>query len=261
MSYRGAVLDLDGTVYRGGELLPGAAETVDALRDAGLSLLFFSNNPTKTRAAYVERLGELGIAVEEREVLSAGTVTTDYLRAHHADDAIFVIGAPGLREQFRAADLRLVGDTAAAEVLVASWTREFDYDDMTDGLRALEDGETAFVGTDPDRIVPATGGRMVPGSGAIIGAIEAVADRAPDRIMGKPSPEAVDAATEALGVPPEECILVGDRLDTDLALGERAGMTTVLALTGVASRADVVDSEVEPDYVVDSIADVPALLA
>ncbi|AQL41344.1 HAD family hydrolase [Halorientalis sp. IM1011] len=260
MTYRGVVLDLDGTVYRGGELLPGAAETVDAIRELGLSLCCFSNNPTKTRAAYVDRLAGLEIEIDESEVLSAGTVTTDYLVDEHAGDDCFLIGSPGLREQLVDAGVSLTDEPTTADVVVASWDREFDYDDMTDGLRALEDPSTAFVGSDPDRTVPASGGRSVPGSGAIIGAVAAVADRDPDRVLGKPSPESIAAVEDAIGVAPGECLLVGDRLDTDIAMGERAGMTTALVLTGAADRDDVAESDVRPDHVLDGIGDVPDLL-
>ncbi|MFB6084761.1 MAG: HAD-IIA family hydrolase [Halorientalis sp.] len=260
MTYRGVVLDLDGTVYRGNELLPGAAETVDAIRTRDISLCCCSNNPTKTRAEYVDRLAGMGVEIDESEVLSAGTVTTDYLADEHVGENCFLIGSPGLREQLVAAGVTLTDDPSAADVLVASWDRGFDYDDMTDGLRALEDPTTTFVGSDPDRTVPASGGRSVPGSGAIIGAVAAVADRDPDRVMGKPSPEAIDAVGEVLGVSPGECLLVGDRLNTDIAMGERAGMTTALVLTGAADRDDVADADVTPDHVLDSIGDVPELL-
>jgi 4-nitrophenyl phosphatase len=260
MTYRGVVLDLDGTVYRGNELLPGAAETVQAIRDRDISLCCCSNNPTKTRAEYVDRLAGMGVEIDEREVLSAGTVTRDYLVDEHAGDDCFLIGSPGLRDQLVDAGLPLTDDPADADVVVASWDREFGYDDMTDGLRALADPTTAFVGSDPDRTVPASGGRSVPGSGAIIGAVAAVADRDPDRVMGKPSPEAIDAVGDALGVSPGECLLVGDRLDTDIAMGERAGMTTALVLTGAADRDDVADADVTPDHVLDDIGAVPALL-
>lgn len=260
MSYRGVVLDLDGTVYRGTDPLPGAVAAIDSFRAADRSLLFFSNNPTETRQDYVERLDAMGIAVDIEEVLSAGTVTTDYLAAEHADDDLFLIGSPALREQFEDVGLTLVADAEAADVLVASWDGEFDYGSLTAGLRALQDDSTVFIGSDPDRVVPSGGDSLIPGSGAIIGAIEATADRAVDRVMGKPSPEAVHAATEALELPPAECILVGDRLDTDIALGERAGMTTVLVLTGITDRAAVEESDFTPDHVVESLADVPELL-
>ncbi|PSP28112.1 HAD family hydrolase [Halobacteriales archaeon QH_2_65_14] len=225
---RGAIVDLDGTVYRGGSLLPGAAEGVERLRNAGLDVLFFSNNPIEDGTAYAASLTELGIPVSPAEACSAGVVTAAYLREHRAD------------------------------VLVASWTPEFDYDDMQAALDAVDEG-TAFLGTDPDRTFPTEDG-FVPGSGAITGAVAAVVGRDPDAVLGKPSDAALEFALDRLGAPPEECLVVGDRLDTDLAMGDRAGMTTVLVLTGVADREDLADSDVRPDYVIDRLGDVGSVL-
>ena len=259
MDYEGAVLDLDGTVYRGNQLLPGAAAAVERLRAAGVSVLFFSNNPTRSRAAYAERLTALGLEVAPGEVLSAGTVTTRYLADEHADDAVFLVGAPGLRRQFEAADLGLVADATEADVLVVSYDSEFGYDDMLAGYRAMAAGAT-FYGTDPDLLVPAADG-MIPGSGAVINAVGGVLDREPAKVLGKPSAEARRAALGELDARPEHCVVVGDRLNTDIALGERAGMTTVLVRTGVTTDADLETSDVSPDHVVDSLADLASVLA
>lgn len=258
MQYEGAVLDLDGTIYRGDEPVPGAATAVERLREAGLGVLFFSNNPTKSGDAYVERLASFGIDARPSEVLSSGTVTTRYLLENHDDDAVFVVGSDGLRRQFEAADVDLVADATAADVLVVSWDRDFDYDDMLAGYRALEAGAT-FYGTDPDLLVPSANG-LVPGSGAIVNAVGGAADAEPEAVFGKPSATARRAAFDALDAPPERCLVVGDRLDTDVALGERAGATSVLVRSGVATDADVAVSPVEPDYVLDSLADVESLL-
>jgi 4-nitrophenyl phosphatase len=258
MEYAGAVLDLDGTVYRGEELLSGVAETIETFRAAGIRPLFFSNNPTKSRTAYVERLRGLGIEAGRDEVLSAGTVTTRFLAAEHGDDSAFLIGDDGLEAQFDDAGIDLTADATDADVLVVSWARDFSYGDMLAGYRALDAGAT-FYGTDPDLVIPTADG-MVPGSGAIINAVGGTMGRAPEKVLGKPSDEARRAALDALGVAPERCFVVGDRLNTDIELGERAGMTTVLVRTGVTTDADVAESDVSPDYVVDSLADVPGVL-
>jgi len=254
MEYEGAVLDLDGTVYRGDAALPGAAEAIGRLRAAGVRPLFFSNNPTKSRAEYAERLGGMGIEAAPGEILSAGTVTTRYLAAEHADDPVFLIGDEGLERQLEAAGIDLVDDATEAAALVVSWSRTFGYGDMLAGYRALEAGAT-FYGTDPDRLIPAAEG-MVPGSGAIINAVGGTADRTPELVFGKPSAEAQRAALEALSVPAERCVVVGDRPDTDIELGRRAGMTTVLVRTGVFDGGDAA----EADYVVDSLSAVPDAL-
>lgn len=255
MSLEGAVVDLDGTVYRGDELLPGAAEGVAALRRAGLSLCFFSNNPTRNGEDYVARLQELGVDARTGEACSAGVATTEYLRDHHADDTVMLVGSAALADQLRAGNLTLTDDPERTDVLVGSWDPEFGYDDMDRALQAVDD-QTPFLGTDPDRVFPGPGDRFVPGSGAILGALSRTIGREPDAILGKPSETALGLALERLGVPAENCLVVGDRLDTDLVMGDRAGMTTVLVLSGVATRADIATAEVDPDYVIENLGEI-----
>lgn len=259
MDYRGAIVDLDGTVYRGESMVPDAPRGIEALRGAGLDLCFFSNNPTKSPAEFADRLAEMGLSITPEEVQSAAAVTATYLARKHRDDHLFVVGSSGLCAQLRKAGLALTDDPTACDVLVASYDRGFDYDDLTAGLRALETG-AAFVGTDPDVTIPTADGRSVPGSGAIIGAIAGVAEREPDLIVGKPSGEAVAAAFSGLEVGPEECLIVGDRLDTDIAMGDRHGMTTALVLTGVTDRETLAGSAIEPDFVIESLGAVGSVL-
>ena len=258
MSYAGAIVDLDGTVYRGGDLVPGARTGVERLRSTGADLLFFSNNPTRNGAEYAALLEDLGIPVAPEEALSAGVVTTDYLEREHADDEVLLVGDPGLREQLSAADVTLTEEPRNADVLLASWTRDFDYDDMRRAL-AVDDDAT-FLGTDPDRTWPAGDGEHAPGSGAIVGAIASVLDRDPDAFLGKPSPQALAAARSRLGVPPEDTLVVGDRLATDLAMGERAGMTTVLVLSGSTDMGEVAESAVDPDHVIEDLGAIERVL-
>jgi 4-nitrophenyl phosphatase len=257
-AFEGAVLDMDGTIYRGENTLPGAADAISGLRNAGIQPLFFSNNPTKSREAYADRLGNLGIDADSEEVLSAGTLTTRFLATEHPDETVFLIGSDGLEAQFEGAGLDLVDDATKADVLVASWTREFGYGDLLAGYRAIEAGAT-FYGTDPDRLVPAAEG-MVPGSGAIINAVAGTAEREPKKVLGKPSAEARKAALDTLSVSSDRCFIVGDRLNTDIELGARAGMTTILVRTGVTTDADLESSDIQPDHVIDSLADIDRVL-
>lgn len=258
-AYRGVVVDVDGTVVRGDSPIPGASDGVEALRDAGVELLFFSNNPTKRRAAYVDRLAPHGITVSDDRTLTAASVTGDFLAAHHADDALFVIGEPALLEGLSERGLRIGASPDTADVVVASMDRSFDYDTLTEAMWALEDETTRFIGTDPDMTIP-TEERAEPGTGAILHAITGVTGREPDRILGKPSSTAADAALNRLGLPPEDVLVVGDRLDTDIALGEDAGMTTAVVLTGITDRTDIDASPITPDYVLDSLGEVEQLL-
>ena len=236
MDVRGAVVDLDGTVYRGETLVEGALDGVAALRDHGVDPLFVTNNPTRSPEEYARRLGEMGLDVAPGRVLSAGSVTAEYLADNHPDDETFVVGSDGLREQLRAVGVALTGHPEDAEVLVTSHTYGFDYEALTEGYWALQSAST-FVGTDPDRTYPSADGRDRPGSGAITNAVGGVADRDPDHEFGKPSSETLTAICERLDCAPDYCLVVGDRLDTDVALGERGGMRTGLVLSGSTSRA------------------------
>ena len=249
---RGVVLDVDGTVVRGSDPIPGAPEAVAGLREAGLSVCFCSNNPTKGPPAYVDRLGAAGIEAAEAEVVTAADSTVAYLQEHHADDALYVLGEDGLIDQLDAGGLRVATDRADATAGVVSVDRSFDYDDLAEALWTLGDG-TPYVGTDPDRVIP-TAEAFVPGSGAVLNAVRGVLDHDPEAVLGKPSRTARDLVLDSLGVPADECLVVGDRLDTDIALGAEAGMTTALVCTGVADRADVAASPSDPDYVLDDLS-------
>lgn len=253
------VLDVDGTVLRGGDPIPGAPAAVRALREAGLATLFVTNNPTRTAASYADRLVAAGIEATADEVLTAGEVTADYLADRHGDATLLVVGEDGLRAQLRERGLRLTTDPDAADVVVASIDREFHYDDLRDAFWALSGGDVPLVGTDPDRVVPAAE-RDVPGSGAIVNAVADVAEQAPEAVLGKPHPFTRDLVFGRLGCDPADVLVVGDRLDTDIALGVGAGATTVLVETGVATREDVAGSDVTPDHVLADLAGVLDLL-
>jgi 4-nitrophenyl phosphatase len=254
----GAIIDLDGTVYRGGTLLPGVDRTVERLRERGIETLFVSNNPTKPPGGYAADLAALGIDADPESILTAGVVTREYLEATHADDRIFLIGEDSLREQL--AGLRLVDDPTTAGVVVASIDREFTYDRLHEVSRAFRGRDPAFVGTDPDRLIPVSEDELAPGSGAIVGAIAATVGRDPDPMLGKPSVETAGAVSDRLDADPADCVVVGDRLDTDIALGERLGARTVLVRTGAHDEDDIASHDATPDQVIDALGDLPAVL-
>lgn len=257
LAFESIVLDVDGTLVRGDDPIPGAPAAVDRLRAVGLDLLLFSNNPTREPAAYVEWLGGMGFDIGADEVVTSGVVTAEYLADTHPDAAVYVVGEPGLRQLLAARDCRLTDDPDAAEVVVGSVDREFTYDRLRDGLWALDGA--AFVSTDPDRTIPAAD-RPVPGSGAIVAALGGAADRDPEAVLGKPSERAAAAALERVEADADATLMVGDRLDTDLAMGQRAGMATALVLSGVATREEAAAADVPPDHVVESVADLSDLL-
>jgi 4-nitrophenyl phosphatase len=256
---RGAIVDVDGTVLRGDAICPGAREGLAALREAGVETLFCSNNPSKRPPAYVERFADQDVAVDADRVLTSATVTAAYLAREHPDAAHFVVGSAALRETLRDRGLDLADDPDAVNVVVGSWDDGFDYGDLQRSLWALTEAD-AFYGTDPDRVVP-TEDRPMPGSGAIVRSMAGVADRDPDAVLGKPHAFTRRLALDRLGTDPAETLVVGDRLDTDVALAAD-GMTSALVLTGIADRGDVraAPADGRPDHVLDTLADVADLV-
>ena len=255
VEFEGVVFDVDGTLVRGETAIPGAAETVGALRDAGVRVAFVTNNPTRTPESYVGKLRSAGIDATADEVVTSGTSTVSFLEAEHPGDAAFVVGEQGLASQLANADLDVVDDPTAADGVVASIDREFTYDRLTRALRAFDAGVEWFVGSDPDRTIPTDEG-LVPGSGAIVESVAAVAERRPDAVLGKPHPFTQRLVFDRLGCDPSDALVVGDRLDTDVAFGADAGATTALVETGIATRADVDGSDVTPDHVLADVTGV-----
>lgn len=272
MEYRGALLDVDGTVVRGEQRLPGTDEGLAALADRGIARLFVSNNPTRRPADYAAKLRNAGVDATPEEVLTAATTTVEYLRRNHAEGRVYLVGEQGLHDQLIdagftvdvAGESEMSGDGSAPlsadpDVAVVSIDRGFDYGTLSAALQVVRQREVPIVGTDPDAVIPAAEGD-VPGSGAFIAAVADVAEREPAAVLGKPHALTRELALERLGVPAERCLVVGDRLDTDIALGAASGMTTVLVRSGVTDDARLARSSVTPDFVVDSLAALPAVL-
>lgn len=266
MEFRGAILDVDGTVVRGEEQLPGVEEGLAALDSRSIPRLFVSNNPTRPPEAYAEKLRRAGIDATPDQILTAAGSTVAYLGRHHPNETVYLVGERGVRQQLEAAgfDVIVAGrhghPESSADVAVVSIDREFDYDTLTTVARTIRGRDLPIVGTDPDAVIPAAEGD-VPGSGAMIAAVAGTAERDPDAVLGKPHEITRKLALDRLDCAPTDCLVVGDRLDTDIALGADAGMTTVLVRSGVTDDARLARATVTPDYVVDSLADVETVLA
>ena len=252
------ILDVDGTIVRGENLIPGALTGLRAIDAAGCPRLLFSNNPTRGAAEYGEKLLAHDIEVDPSSVLTSASVSASYLSDHHATDRIYLVGESRLRSILEAAGLTVTTDPTEADVVLGSIDLTFTYEALCDAVAAFE-RDVAYYGTDPDPIVPGQAGRA-PGSGAILGALSAIAGRSPDAILGKPSQIAADAALSRLDADPARTLVVGDRLDTDVALGDRTGMTTVLVRTGVTDADALASSPIEPDYVLDDLGEIARVL-
>ncbi len=247
------IFDLDGTVYLGGQLLPHAGETLAALRRAGKRTLFLSNNPTHTRAEYARRLAGLGVPTPIDDIVTSGVVMADFLRRQlPAGARLFVIGERALLETLSAAGFTLV-DEARCDAVIASFDRTFDYRKLQIGFDALRAG-ARFFATNPDKYCPVPGGGQ-PDCAAIIAALEACTDRMCEAVVGKPARQTIEAILALTGVAPEDCVMTGDRLETDVAMGLNAGMAGALTLTGATSIAALERATIQPTYVIQHLGE------
>jgi len=253
-----AIIDLDGTVYRSQTVIPGAREGIEGLRQRGVDIVFVTNASTKTRETCQERLSSLGIEASVSEVLTSASVTAAYVTREYPTASVLTIGSAALDHEFNEAGGTLTDDPTEADVLVVGKDRSFDFETMTRGLRAVESG-AVFIGTNEDRKVPTDSG-MIPGCGALIAAISYAATHDPDQICGKPHDPMIEVSLDRLAADPGDCLVIGDNPETDIEMGRRAGMTTVLVLTGLVDRTDPLLADEPADYVVDSLEDLLSVL-
>lgn len=231
--YGGYLLDLDGTVYLGEELLPGAARAVEGLRRLGRRVLFLSNNPTSDPRSYARRLTALGLPADPADVLTSVAALTRWLARRHPGATVFPIGEEPLRRALRQAGFTVSDDPSRIDVVVASFDRGFTYAKLQTAFDALWYHRRArLVATNPDPYCPMPGGHGQPDAGAVLAAVEACTGARCEAVLGKPSPEMAAVALEALGLGAPECLVTGDRLSTDAALGRSAGMDAAVVLTG-----------------------------
>ncbi len=245
--FRGYLFDLDGTVYLGDALLPSAGATIARLRAEGSRTVFLSNNPTHTRAFYAEKLTRLGIPTPIDDILVSTQVLVDLLLARVPGARLFVIGEEPLAAELRAAGFRLVERAIETDVVVASFDRTFAYWKLQVAFDAVRAG-ARFFATNGDRYCPVPGGGE-PDAAAVIAAIEACTGTTCEAIAGKPSPHMVGAALRLVGLPAVECLMTGDRLETDVRMGLEAGMSAALVLTGATPASALEASPVRPTYV------------
>ena len=249
--YDGYIFDLDGTIYLGELLLPGAPELLAALRAEGRQVAFLSNNPTKTREQYVTKLRGMGLQADLAEVVNSSHVLVQWLLEHAPGATLFVCGEAPLIGELEAAGFPLSEQAGEVQIVVASFDRTFTYHKLQVAFDAIRAG-ARLVATNPDRFCPVLGGGE-PDAAAIIAAIEACTNTRCEVNVGKPSPIMARAVSAMLGLPPERCIMVGDRLMTDIAMGAGAGMATALVLTGDSTRADLPAAPAQPTYVIEGL--------
>jgi len=258
--YEGFIFDLDGTIYLGEQLLPGVKHLIQWLRGHGKKWVFLSNKPIQTRQSYAAKLTRLGVPTEVDRVINSSFVMARYLADNYPGARVYVIGEPPLINEIRSAGINTVENPVEVDCrvdfVIAAFDRTFEYAKLNNALQAIKKG-ARFIATNPDRTCPVEGGE-IPDAGGVIGAIEGTTGKKLEMVVGKPSHIMVDVALNCLGVQAGRCLMVGDRLETDMVMGESAGIDTALVLTGITRREDLAQAGISPTYVLDGVRDLIA---
>lgn len=257
MPVKGLIVDLDGSVYVGDKSVEGVPEALEKLRHKGIKILFLTNNATKTPQEYLQNLEGMGIGVALHEILTSSVIAASYIRRVYGPSKVYAIGTKALIEVLRSYGHEVVASNSS--VVVAGLDFDFNYQKLSRALKEIKRG-ARFIATNMDATIPIEGGIM-PGAGSIIKAIEFASGVKP-LVVGKPSKIAIKEALKRLKLKPEEVLVVGDRLETDIKMGRKFKCFTALVLTGVTKEAvfSSLPEQLRPHLVVKSLVDLPRMI-
>lgn len=251
--FAGYIFDLDGTVYLGEALLPAAGETLRVLRARGLRTIFISNNPTHAREDYAVKLTRLGVPTSIEDILTSSLVLVGFLQRRMPGARLFVVGEEPLCAELRRSGFELTEQAHNVDAVIASFDRTFVYRKLQIAFDAIRAG-ARFFATNSDRFCPVPGGGE-PDCAAIIAAIEACTHTRVEAVLGKPSSYMIAAALDLMDLPAADCLMTGDRLETDILMGQEAGMSTALPLTGATTESALAGASIQPTYVLRHLGD------
>ncbi|MNB78715.1 putative hydrolase YutF [compost metagenome] len=255
----GLLIDLDGTLFHGGRMIPGADMLIEGLRKEGIPFLFVTNNSSRTAAGVAAHLRNMGIEAKAEEVCTSSLAAARYIAGELPEARVAILGEEGLIDACRTAGLNIVEDDP--QFVVQGIYRAFTYASLAQASRWIMGG-ARFVLTNPDLMLPSDDGVM-PGAGTIGAAIEAASGVAPV-VIGKPEAHLITYAASILGIKPEEAVVVGDNMRTDISAGVSAGCRTVLVLTGLTTADNLEHYKsvtgVTPDEICGDLAELMAML-
>lgn len=246
--YKGYLIDLDGTMYRGTELIQEAADFIKRLIEKKIPYLFVTNNSSRTPAQVAEKLRQFTIPAEEEQVFTTSQATANYIHNLKKDASVYVIGEEGIRTAISEKGLTFAEEQA--EFVVAGIDRSISYEKLAIGCLAVRNGAT-FISTNGDIAIPTERG-LLPGNGSLTSVIT-VSTQVQPIFIGKPESIIMEQALKVLGTNKEDTLMVGDNYDTDIMAGINAGLDTLLVHTGVTKKEHLSGYEVQPTYVVDSL--------
>ena len=251
--FGGYIFDLDGTIWLTTQLVPGAQETIAALRERGRRIVYLTNNSDGTRRTFAEQLTNFGLPTVPEEIVSTSYVMARYLTQQSPGCRCYVIGPDPLREELCRAGFTLCDRPGEIDYVVLGIDRDFTYRKLQTAFEAIRSG-ARFVATNPDPYSPRVGGDLAD-IGALIAAIEVSTQHKLDMMVGKPNSIIVEIAVEATGLPKGECLMVGDQLETDVLAGKKCGVPVALLLRDLRVREKAITWPDPPEYQLESLLD------
>lgn len=247
-SYKGYLIDLDGTMYRGTEQIAEAAGFINDLRKRGIPYLFVTNNSSRTPAQVADKLRSIGISTEDDQVFTTSMATANYIAEQKKGASVYVVGEEGIIEALKEKGMKLVDEHP--DYLVMGIDRGVNYEKLSKACLAVRNG-AVFISTNGDIAIPTEQG-LLPGNGSLTSVVS-VSTQVQPIFIGKPESVIVEQALRVLGVPKEETIMVGDNYDTDILAGINAGIDTLLVHTGVTTKERLKQYKEQPTHVVDTL--------
>lgn len=249
------LLDMDGTIYLGNQLIAGADEFLNTLKEEGKKYIFLTNNSSKNKGEYVKKLAGMGIHAEMEDVFTSGEATIIYLNRIKKNAKIFLMGTQALEDEFSKAGFTLVKERGQEiDFVVLGFDTTLTYEKLWTACEYLAEG-APYIATHPDFNCPLDGGKFMPDAGAMMAFIKASTGREPV-VIGKPNTHIVDAILEKYSLEKKDLVMVGDRLYTDIRTGRDNGITSILVMSGETDKEMLETTEFIPDYVFDSVKDI-----
>jgi len=242
-----AIFDLDGVIYRGKTLIPNVNEIIEELKEHSIRVVYNSNNSTITRQAYVDRLSKFKIPSEITDFYTSASIASAEITKIKQNANIFLIGEVGLREELRSCGHNIVTDQVnfrEVDFVIVGLDRDFNYDKLSFAQKCIMEGRAKFYATNADSTLPVANG-FKPGAGVMVNALITCTGTKPIRIFGKPEPIGIQCILRDTQIPAENACIFGDRLNTDILAGNRAGITTIAVLTGVTTIEKIENLKIE----------------
>ena len=253
------LLDMDGTIYLGDQLIPGALEFLKRIKETGREYVFLTNNSSKNIELYQQKLKKLGIDATKEEFFTSGSATISYINQLKKNSNVFLMGTESLEQQFTDSGITLVRERDKdVDFVVLGFDTTLTYEKIWIACDYILAG-VPFIATHPDLNCPLAGGKQMPDTGSMIRMFEAATGVSP-LVLGKPNKGVVDVLMQKTGYKQEELVMVGDRLYTDVQMGINSGISSFLVLSGETKRLDYEESSIEPTGVFDSVDDITKLL-